>query len=114
MQWSDMRIIPKLFAGSVVQLPILNGENIQIHFPKTKNFLGRTKSWVKAVDGINITARKGQTVGVVGESGSGKTTLGLGLLRLLDAQGRIVFKDQDISRWNRRQIKGQNSYSISY
>jgi ABC-type oligopeptide transport system ATPase subunit len=46
---------------------------------------------VKAVDGIDVTVREGQTLGVVGESGSGKTTLGLALTRLISSQGRIAF-----------------------
>lgn len=76
---------------------ILQGSDIKIHFPKAKNLFGKPTDWVKAVDNIDIVAKKGQTIGVVGESGSGKTTLGLGLLRLLGAEGTIVFDGQDIS-----------------
>ena len=76
---------------------ILQGSDIKIHFPKKKTLFGKVTDWVKAVDGIDITARKGQTIGVVGESGSGKTTLGMGLLRLIRAEGLIVFDGQDIS-----------------
>ncbi len=76
---------------------IMQGSNIKIHFPKKQNIFGKATEWVKAVDDINITAREGQTIGVVGESGSGKTTLGLGLLRLLKADGTIVFDGKDIS-----------------
>ncbi len=84
---------------------ILDGTDIKIHFPKSKNFFGKTTDWVKAVDHINITAKKGQTIGVVGESGSGKTTLGLGILRLLSAKGKIVFQGQDISSFHRKQMR---------
>ena len=45
----------------------------------------------RAVDGVSLSARAGETVGIVGESGSGKTTLGLALLRLIPSQGRVVF-----------------------
>ena len=76
---------------------ILEGSDIKIHFPNKKNIFGKATSWVKAVDNIDIVAKKGQTIGVVGESGSGKTTLGLGLLRLTQAEGTIVFAGQDIS-----------------
>jgi len=84
---------------------VLEAHNVRIHFPKTKNWLGRPTSWVKAVDGIDLTARQGQTVGVVGESGSGKTTLGLGLLKLLKAEGTIVFQGQDIAGYNTAQMR---------
>ncbi|MEM7651535.1 MAG: ATP-binding cassette domain-containing protein, partial [Pseudomonadota bacterium] len=83
---------------------IIEGTGVKIHFPKSKNLLGKPKDWVKAVDNIDIVAKKGQTIGVVGESGSGKTTLGLGLLKLLGAQGRIVFEGQDISSFGQKQM----------
>ncbi len=81
---------------------IVQGANIKIHFAKTKNIFGKPINWVKAVDNIDIVAKKGQTIGVVGESGSGKTTLGLGLLKLLSAQGTITFEGRDISAYNRK------------
>ena len=81
---------------------ILQGSDIEIHFPKKKNFFGKGIDFVKAVDNIDIVAKKGQTIGVVGESGSGKTTLGLGLLKLIRAEGKIVFAGRDISNLNRK------------
>ena len=51
----------------------------------------RTVGHIKAVDGIDVAVRAGQTLGVVGESGSGKTTLGLALLRLISSKGRIAY-----------------------
>lgn len=84
---------------------VLKGSHVKIHFPLKKDFFGQTQEWVKAVDDISITVRQGQTVGVVGESGSGKTTLGLGLLRLLNAQGEIIFDGRDISKYGRGQMK---------
>ncbi|HOO82112.1 MAG TPA: ABC transporter ATP-binding protein [Alphaproteobacteria bacterium] len=83
---------------------ILEGSDIKIYFPKAKNLFGKPLDWVKAVDNIDIVAKKGQTIGVVGESGSGKTTLGLGLLKLLGAQGRIVFEGRDISSHNAKEM----------
>jgi microcin C transport system ATP-binding protein len=83
---------------------LLEGRGIKIHFPKAKNFFGQTTDWVKAVDNIDIVAKKGQTIGVVGESGSGKTTLGLGLLKLVKAEGTIVFQGRDIAPLTRKQM----------
>ncbi|MBI2234481.1 MAG: ABC transporter ATP-binding protein, partial [Micavibrio aeruginosavorus] len=85
--------------------PILSASDIKVHFPKGKNFFGKPSSFVKAVDGVSLTAQRGQTIGIVGESGSGKTTLGLALLRLLPSTGKIVFEGQDISAFNRRQMR---------
>lgn len=84
---------------------ILKGDNIKVHFPKGKTFLGKPRGWVKAVDGVSVTCRTGQTVGVVGESGSGKTTLGMALLRLTESTGSITFKDTEISSLKRKDMK---------
>ena len=75
---------------------IMQGRDIKVWFPVRRGLLRRTVDHVKAVDGINLTVREGQTVGVVGESGSGKTTLGLALLRLEQSRGNIAFRGQDI------------------
>jgi len=64
---------------------------IKVHFPIKRGFLGRTVGHIKAVDGVSVTVRAGETVGVVGESGSGKTTLGLAMLRLISSDGPIAF-----------------------
>ena len=75
---------------------VMQGEDIKVWFPIQRGFLRRTVGHVKAVDGIDVTVREGQTLGVVGESGSGKTTLGLALIRLTSSKGRIVFLGRDI------------------
>jgi microcin C transport system ATP-binding protein len=80
---------------------ILQGTDIKVHFPKKKNFFGTATDWVKAVDGIDLMIRAGQTLGVVGESGSGKSTLGYAILRLLNGQGKLEFKGRDISHFGR-------------
>ncbi|BAU90562.1 ABC transporter ATP-binding protein [Methylorubrum populi] len=69
---------------------------LKVWFPLKAGLLRRTVGHVKAVDGVRLTVRAGETVGVVGESGSGKTTLGLALLRLTESEGPIVFLGQRI------------------
>ena len=71
--------------------PVVVADNIRVWFPIKRGFFRRTVGHVKAVDGLSLTVREGETVGVVGESGSGKTTLGLALLRLIRCEGAIVF-----------------------
>lgn len=75
---------------------IMQGGNVKVWFPIKKGLLKRTVDHVKAVDGISLTVREGQTLGVVGESGSGKSTLGRALLRLEKCDGDIVFDGQNI------------------
>lgn len=77
--------------------PILRADHMRVSFPKERSFFGRVKSYVHAVQDIDVTIRPGETLGVVGESGSGKTTLAMALLKLIDAQGTIKFEEDDIT-----------------
>ena len=70
---------------------VLTVDNLRVWFPIKKGFLRKTVGHVKAVDGISVAVRRGETVGVVGESGSGKTTLGLALMRLIRSEGPIAY-----------------------
>ena len=76
---------------------LVKAENIQVSFALKKSFFGKTLSDLKAVDGVTVTIKEGQAVGLVGESGSGKSTLGFSLLRLQKAGGKIIFDGEDIS-----------------
>ena len=78
---------------------------LKVWFPLKAGLLRRTVGHVKAVDGVRLTVRAGETVGVVGESGSGKTTLGLALLRLTESEGPIVFLGQRIEDRNPRGMR---------
>jgi microcin C transport system ATP-binding protein len=70
---------------------VLQTDDLKIWFPIKRGVLRKVVGHIKAVDGISIELRKGETLGVVGESGSGKTTLGLAILRLISSDGPIVF-----------------------
>jgi microcin C transport system ATP-binding protein len=70
---------------------VMEGRDVRVWFPIRTGFFRRVTDHVKAVDGIDLAVRAGQTVGVVGESGSGKTTLGLALTRMIASQGGIDF-----------------------
>ena len=63
---------------------LLEVKNLKKYFPVERNFFGKPVKFLKAVDGISFTLRKGKTLGIVGESGCGKSTMGRSLLRLYD------------------------------
>ncbi|HEY1126116.1 MAG TPA: ABC transporter ATP-binding protein [Sphingobium sp.] len=69
---------------------LVEADELKVWFP-IKDWFGRTKSHVKAVDGVTLSIPRGHTLGVVGESGSGKSTLGMALLRIGRSQGAIRF-----------------------
>jgi microcin C transport system ATP-binding protein len=84
---------------------MLATDNLKVWFPIRRGVLRRTAGHIKAVDGINIEIRKGETLGVVGESGSGKTTLGLAVLRLISSQGPIVFMGNKLQGLRFKQMR---------
>src|SRR3954453_17649573 len=75
---------------------VISADNLKVWFPVKRGLLRSTVGHIKAVDGVSLEVRRGETLGVVGESGSGKTTLGLALLRLISSEGPIVFLGRDI------------------
>ena len=85
--------------------PVMCGQDIKVWFPIKQGFFRRVVDHVKAVDGIDVTVRAGQTLGVVGESGSGKTTLGLALARMISSTGRIRFEGKDIDALSFSQMR---------
>ena len=84
---------------------VMRGEQIRVWFPIKKGFFRKSVDNVKAVDGIDISVRAGQTIGIVGESGSGKTTLGLALARMISSKGRIDFGGRDINTYSFKQMR---------
>lgn len=75
---------------------VMKAEGVKVWFPIKKGLMRRTVDHIKAVDGIDLELREGQTLGVVGESGSGKTTLAMALLRLIAFKGGIFFEGKRI------------------
>jgi microcin C transport system ATP-binding protein len=70
---------------------VVETKDLKVWFPIKRGVMRKVVGHVKAVDGVSVAVRKGETLGVVGESGSGKTTLGLAILRLISSNGPIVF-----------------------
>ena len=84
---------------------VVEAEAVRVHFPIRRGLLRRQTGAVKAVDGVSLAVREGETLGLVGESGSGKTTLGLALLRLEGSEGAIRFEGRDIQPLARRALR---------
>jgi peptide/nickel transport system ATP-binding protein len=88
------------------QSVLLEIKNVKKHFPLKKGFFGGVQSWVKAVDDVSLTVRRGRTLGLVGESGCGKTTLGRTILRLIEpTSGNIVYNGTDITTLDREAMR---------
>jgi microcin C transport system ATP-binding protein len=84
---------------------VLETANLKVWFPIKRGLLRRTVDHVKAVDGLSLKLRAGETLGVVGESGSGKTTLGLALLRLVSSTGAIAYVGKRIDGFGWREMR---------
>ena len=83
----------------------MEADNLKVWFPVKVGLLRKTVDHVKAVNGISLKLRAGETLGVVGESGSGKTTLGLALTRMISSEGRIAFVGKDIDAYSFKAMK---------
>ncbi len=84
---------------------IASAEDLKVWFPIKRGLFRRTVGYVKAVDGVSLAVREGQTVGVVGESGSGKTTLGHAILRLIRSEGAIAYCGRPIQGLNAKAMR---------
>ncbi len=93
---------PEVVPGAPV---VLETEDLRVWFPIKRGLLQKTVDHVKAVDGLTLKLRAGETIAVVGESGSGKTTLGLALLRLISSHGPIAYVGQRIDAFNSKQMR---------
>ena len=85
---------------------LLTLEGIKKHFVMGGGFLRGEPSFLRAVDGVNLSVKRGETFGLVGESGCGKTTLGRCILRLEEpTEGRVLFEGRDIMGYGRRELR---------
>ena len=81
------------------EAPLLEVKNLQVRFPKKKNWLGQPTEWLNAVDQVSFEVYPGETFGLAGESGCGKTTLGRSIARLTTAQnGTVLYKGVDLQQ----------------
>jgi oligopeptide/dipeptide ABC transporter ATP-binding protein len=86
--------------------PLLEVNNLKVHFPVRRGLLGRTVGQVHAVDGVSFSLMPGETLGIVGESGCGKTTTGMAILRLEEpTSGRVKYKGRPMEKMQRQELQ---------
>ena len=98
-----LKASPKGFKDSIStdKTKILKLEELKVWFPIKRGFLRRIKGFIKAVNKISFELFKGETLGIVGESGSGKTSVALAILKLINSEGSIIFKNQNIRKFKK-------------
>ncbi|PZU91763.1 MAG: microcin ABC transporter ATP-binding protein [Chelatococcus sp.] len=84
---------------------LLEARDIGVSFTLSRGLFGRSRAELRAVDGVGLTLRRGQTIGIVGESGSGKSTLGRALLKLLPCSGTIRFEGRELQPLDREAMR---------
>ncbi len=115
MRENELEMIPETTETSEVLAPetgtpvaddvLLDVRNLKKHFVVAKSFFGKPIKWLKAVDNVSFTLKKGKTLGIVGESGCGKTTMGRTILRLYDVTGgEVYFKGQEVSKISNKEF----------
>ncbi len=88
--------------------PLLQVQNLRVHFPVRHGLFTRTREWVKAVDDVSFDIAAGETVGLVGESGCGKTTLGRAIVQLVrPTSGAVMFQGQDLATLNASELRSR-------
>ena len=91
-------------------MALLEVENLKKYFPVKKGVLSRTVGEVRAVDGVSLTIKRGETLGLVGESGCGKTTVGRSILRLIEpTAGRVNFNGKNLLELNSEELRNMRA-----
>src|SRR5262245_33273550 len=92
--------------GSAVTPPVLEIHDLKKHFPIRRGVLRRTTGHVLAVDGVSLSIRAGETLGLVGESGCGKSTVGRTILRLIEpTAGDVRFEGRSLLALRSRELR---------
>jgi oligopeptide transport system ATP-binding protein len=94
-------------AQGVDAAPLVSATGLEVHFPITSGILQRRTGSIKAVDGVTLDIRRGETLGLVGESGCGKSTLGRALIRLREPTGgQVRFDGRDLTALSGQELRG--------
>ena len=93
---------------------VMQADDLKVWFPIKRGVLRKTVGHVKAVNAASIEVRAGETLGIVGESGSGKTTLALAIMRLIQSEGAITFRGEDVNRWSVKRLRKLRRWRVPF